>query len=568
MRKAITPIEVLGLILPILLLVTMCASVSGAPIPAGARVLEVAAGESHSVALLDDGSLWVWGRNYYGALGTGTKDAAKTPVVLATIGRIHTVSAGCDATLALKDDGTVWAWGNNEYGQLGDGSTDNRLAPARVAGLDKVAAISIAITHAAAVRGDGTVWTWGRNLHGQLGLGEDVRRSATPVAVPGLRNVTTVACGGRHTLALAKGGVVWAWGDNEYGQLGTGNRNTSPLPVQVKGLTGVVAIAAGAYHSVAVRDDGTVWVWGYNADGQLGTGSTSDSHVPVRLDTIQGVRSAAAGVGYTLFLKGDGTVWGCGANSSGQLARAKREVVKSPARLEGLTDVRQIASYRYHGAALRQDGTVWVWGSNTDYQLGLSPRDDSWQPTKVLPAESPVTTTPPPATATTSAAPITTAVAPATAVGPTPEAKHPAAQQPGLVLAPPGDHGQLQGTKYLYDGKVILDDPDTLEWAAMSPDRRYVAYKAAAKLKLLDVQSKKTTLVYTMTSDEYMGTYVMRYGFLPPYWINLVGWSADSKCFVVDKDYPGLFKGGCGYYRIDISDGSMTAIAKAEVAVK
>jgi hypothetical protein len=347
------------------------------------------------------------------------------------------------------------------------------------------------------------------------------------------------------------------------------------VPIKVPGLTGITAISAGAYHSVAVQKDGTVWVWGYNGEGQLGMGSTTDSHIPVRLEPLSGVRSAVAGVGYTLFLKGDGTVWGCGTTSWGQLGRTQREVVKVPLQIEGLSDVKKLSSYRYHGAAITGDGSVWVWGSNTDYQLGISSRNESATPVKVLPpaVEAPPAIAPPPPVSAAPAFPTASAVSappePQTSVTPAVETTPPpAVEKPKLILVGPADPGKLQGDKYIYDGKVLIDDSDTIEWAALSPDRKVVAYKAEAKLKFFDIQKKKTTLVYTMTSDEYMGSYVMGYGFLPPYWIKFVGWAKDGKSFVVDKDYPGYFKGGTGYFQVNVPTGALTSIPEDSVTLQ
>ncbi len=131
-----------------------------------------------------------------------------------------------------------------------------------------------------ALKNDGTVWAWGNNDAGQLGDGTTTRARA-PARVKDstdpsgyLIGVTALAAGRDHTVALKNDGTVWAWGGNYYGQLGDGTIS-SLTPLQVAGQSGVISIAAGFYHTVALKNDGTVWAWGDNKYGQLGDGTST-----------------------------------------------------------------------------------------------------------------------------------------------------------------------------------------------------------------------------------------------------------------------------------------------------
>ncbi len=330
----------------------------------------VSAGYAHTVALMSDGTVEIWGDNSYGQLGAGASTTGRvTPMKLFT-GAIA-VAAGSYHSLAIKADGTVWAWGDNSYGQLGDGTTTARPSPKQVKGLTGMTAVAAGVGHTVALKSDGTVWVWGSNPDGELGNGTTTD-SYTPIAVPGLSGVVAIAVGpsGYHTLALKSDGTVWAWGYNPYGQVGDGTTNNSLVPVAVPGLTNVIAVAAGNSHSVALKSDGTVVAWGYNFNGQLGDGTSNNSLVPVTAFGLSGVIAIAAGDSHTVALKSDGTVWGWGYNGDGELGNGTTTDNPTPAAVPGLADVAAVAAGQYHTEVVKSDGTVVGWGYNKDGELG------------------------------------------------------------------------------------------------------------------------------------------------------------------------------------------------------
>ena len=241
------------------------------------------AGYEHSLALLDDGSVWAWGANGRGQLGDGSTTNRPYPVQLNHFADVTKIAAGMAHSVALGADGTVWAWGRNVSGQLGDGSTTDRLTPVQVSGLADVTAIAAGYEHSVALRADGTVWAWGGNWTGQLGDGSTIG-SLMPVQISVLGDVASITAGYDHSLALGADGTVWAWGGNGLGQLGDGTSTNRPVPVQVSGLGDVASIAAGGNHSLALHVDGTAWAWGWNWAGQLGTGGTTPHLMPVRVN--------------------------------------------------------------------------------------------------------------------------------------------------------------------------------------------------------------------------------------------------------------------------------------------
>jgi alpha-tubulin suppressor-like RCC1 family protein len=143
-------------------------------------------------------------------------------------------------------------------------------------------------------------WAWGQNEYGQLGDGTNTNRNA-PVQVRGLSGVQDIDAGFfGHSLALKSDGTVWALGQNDYGQLGDGTTTQRNVPVKVRRLSGVQDIDGGYRHSLALKSDGTVWAWGRNKYGQLGVAGTTQRNFPVQVSGLSGVRAIGAGHSHSL----------------------------------------------------------------------------------------------------------------------------------------------------------------------------------------------------------------------------------------------------------------------------
>lgn len=230
---------------------------------------------------------------------------------------------------------------------------------------------------AAAENTVGQLWTWGNNQMAQLGTGAVPTTSRpTPKAVDALDKTRDAAFGAEHGLALLSNGSVRAWGNNDYGQLGTGNQDRSTTPKSVPGLTNVIDVAAGNYHSMALRSDGKVWTWGYNRSGELGREKQEDQLEPGQVN-ISGVVAIAAGDGHSLALDSQGKVWGWGTNRNGQAVPAADAdaVVTRPVQIEGLPKAIAIAAGSGFSMALLEDGTIRTWGTNNSGQLGNGAAD-------------------------------------------------------------------------------------------------------------------------------------------------------------------------------------------------
>jgi len=330
----------------------------------------VAAGESHTLAVKSDGTVWAWGLNSSGQLGDGVTTPPSyrsTPLPVLDLTGVVSVAAGDSHSLAVTSDGTLWAWGNNSRGQLGDGTKKHRRTPVPVPGLAGVVAMAANRFHSLAVTSDGTLWAWGYNGYGQLGDGTKTDRLKPK---PVLTGVVAVAAGNSYSLAVKSDGTLWAWGYNGYGQLGDGTTTDSLKPKPV--LTGVVAVAAGSSHSLALKSDGTLRAWGANVSGQLGDGTTKQSLTPVPVLGLTDVVAVTAGTKHTLAVKSNGTLWAWGINLYGRLGNGKSD--PSPQTTPQLVNlpggVVALGAGSEHSMAVKSDGTLWTWGFNQRGQVG------------------------------------------------------------------------------------------------------------------------------------------------------------------------------------------------------
>lgn len=380
----------------------------------GKKVASVAVGESHTLALSDEGMLTAWGLNASGQLGTNNTANSRLPVAVVRPAflngrQIVAVAAGNHFSLALCADGTLASWGDNSVGQLGDGSTKvNSIEPLDITrkgalAARTVVAIRAGARHALALCSDGRVVAWGANESGQHGNGT-TQGSNLPVLVNASgallgKTVKSILAGGKHSLALFTDGGIAAWGANLSGQLGNNSTVSSNVPVIVPkqgaifGKT-VTGLSAGGDHSLAVCSDGTVAAWGLNSSGQLGNSSNNTSFVPVPVTMNTGallnkrVISVSASAAHSVALCSDETTVAWGVNASGSLgnnSNTSSNIAVAVTR-SGVLSSKKVSAVASGGAqsfALCSDGTLTSWGLNTFGQLGNNTTETTRVPVTV-----------------------------------------------------------------------------------------------------------------------------------------------------------------------------------------
>ena len=345
---------------------------------------KIASGGLHTCVILDDGSVSCWGDNRHGQLGDGTDNNRTTPVQITGLGENRapvTIAAGNFHTCAALDDGSVSCWGRNIYGQLGDGTNEDRSTPTQVTGFgpnSPVIALSAGPRHTCAILEGGSVSCWGFNNAGQLGDGTTIDRvtPTSPLDLGNGRIASSLATGGYHTCVVLDDGSVSCWGRNIYGQLGDGTNEDRSTPTQTSTLGdggGAVSISAGQGHTCALLDNGVVTCWGRNNHGQLGDGTDIERNEPASTSSLGPGRLAieiSIGRFHTCAVLDDGVVTCWGRNDDGQLGDGTNDGRNDPSPVSTPGTAIQVSMNYLSSCAILSDGSVSCWGSNVNGQIG------------------------------------------------------------------------------------------------------------------------------------------------------------------------------------------------------
>ncbi|MHB8578557.1 MAG: RCC1 domain-containing protein [Ignavibacteriaceae bacterium] len=395
----------------------------------------------HTILVKADGTVYTWGSNSSGQLGNGSKTDSKVPVEVlrgsytgtAYLGdnssnKIIAVAMGKSHSIALAEDGTVYTWGLNSDGELGNSTTTNSSIPIKVSKgsysgtaylgdnpSNKIIAVSAGNAHSVALAQDGTVYTWGNYYIGKSNTPVKIPMGSYPGTAylgdnPG-NKIISVSGGFNYSLALAEDGSVYTWGENTYGQLGNNTNISSTVPIKV--LMGayfgtkylgdnlsnkIISVVAGDCHCIAFAQDNMVYSWGRNTNGQLGDSSNQHRYVPVKVlmgaysgtaylgdDSSNKIISLVGGESHSIAFAQDNTAYTWGHNNNGQLGEGTNKDSYVPVKVlkgaySGSTylgdnpgnKIIAVSAGAFHSFALAQDGTVYSWGLNSNGQLGIN----------------------------------------------------------------------------------------------------------------------------------------------------------------------------------------------------
>ena len=264
--------------------------------PWSMNAVDLSLGNDFGCVLMEQGSVWCWGTNSYEQLGNYSASSSSSVPVGVDLpeGRFATsINSATHHTCAVLDDGSMYCWGryaNFNMGSRGASTGANIQTPEEVLlprHLD-VVSMDIGSNHGCALMSDASLWCWGRNTEGEVGVGyisdgsdNQAVKYPTEIDVQNLPPIVDISANFENTCALHDTGDLTCWGNNEHSQVGDGTTNDASTPTNVfLGSTKASFVSIGDDFACAGTDDASVNCWGYNGNGQIGSGSTQSATYP------------------------------------------------------------------------------------------------------------------------------------------------------------------------------------------------------------------------------------------------------------------------------------------------
>ena len=346
-------------------------------------------GYSYTTLPYGETQLWTSGNGGTGRLGLNTpQDIDYSSPVQIPGNNWYKISNSSNDIYGIKSDGTLWSWGGNSAGNLGLNDRTQRSSPTQVGtdttwnylgkgGLTSQSCMMV-------TKKNGTLWVSGTAANGNLGMNDATLQYSSPTQLPGTTwpqdGNAKLANGYRFSMAIKTDGTLWAWGNNEYGNLGI-NQKGGPAPtsdwdrvsspMQIGTDTTWKEVSTTAEAGIALKTNGTLWTWGYQLYGEGGRNIATDklsSPTQVGTDTTWSSITGNGGGRYEYTvsaIKTDGTLWVWGSNESGGLGLNQNDVHRSsPTQLPGTTWSYSQGARNY-GMASKTDGSLWAWGSTS-----------------------------------------------------------------------------------------------------------------------------------------------------------------------------------------------------------
>ena len=420
-------------------------------------IVGISASRNHAIAVRADGTVFTWGSNDYGQLGNNTKTSSAYAIqVLDSTGNdylkdVVQVSAGAAYVSVVKNDGTVWSWGAGASAQMGDGARTQRSLPVQAKNVTDVKKVATGCYITLVLKNDGTVWAWGLNRYGQLGIGVSstsssdanyVRTTAVQVKLNStdyLTDVVDIGTAYESSFAVTSDGTAYAWGLNNYSQLGIITSSNVNLPTKClrryynelePKIIGLFSNSEPAYTNYMIREDGSILSCGKSNNGQLLDGGkyetrsyiedvrTSYLEVTDKISTIKLGSSKKLSVrtveNFNLFAKAPeygNLTWKSTNENIATVDKAGNVIAKKIGtttiivtedlhgyRAQATINVTNnsensiatpmIVQGNSYTAVLKNDGTVWMSGLNSRGQLGNGTLDYTADLTQVKTSEN------------------------------------------------------------------------------------------------------------------------------------------------------------------------------------
>lgn len=368
---------------------------------------KTSAGGSHSGAIKGD-KLYTWGRNNYGQTGLGYTSKLSdesngvhpvTPVEITTPTKFVSISFMQNFSVAIDELGDVYTWGYDKNGELGRGkenrdscssSNDCRLSIAKVEGLSYIVAIDAGLSHTLAVNKNGEVYAFGTNGDGELGNGTTVT-DAIPVKVVFPQEnikIVQVSAGSDFSMAIDEDGQLWAWGKNNYGQMGQGSsgyNQLTPIKITIGNNEKVKSVATGTSHILVLTQNGDLYGWGNNFSSQVGFNGYQyknsnyawDSRIYTPTKILinyenNPIEEVYAGGNSSYILRADRKVypWGMFGQTESDGSQNYENPDYPEDKLKAITSVKDISAGALHVTAIKENNTVFTWRWSFEGSLG------------------------------------------------------------------------------------------------------------------------------------------------------------------------------------------------------
>ena len=292
------------------------------------NIKEIICGGYHTMMLTLSGKIYSSGENQYGQLGLGHNLDTNYPQEI-TLRNPVLIYCGADHTIVTTHDKQIYGWGSNSHGQLGLGHDSDCHSPQKIDLYDERDIISIkcgcdhtVVLVKSKFNRSNKCYVWGTNTNGALGIGNFHHHKNTPQEL-NLLNVVLISCGNNYTMALTKNpNKIYAWGRNDYGQLGLGDTTdrNSPTELSLSNLNlKFIAINCGFYHVIALTHVGKLFIWGNNNQGQIGLINCINYCTPQELIFSEPIISISCGVGHNIVITSHNKIFVWGDNFFGQL---------------------------------------------------------------------------------------------------------------------------------------------------------------------------------------------------------------------------------------------------------
>ena len=286
-------------------------------------------------------------------------------------------------TITLSDDGVVHSFGRNSEGQLGLGHNRNVALPTEIPFLNiKIKEIACGSQFTGCIDKEGGLWSFGQNNNGQLGTGNTINSNIPQKAQ--IPPVQSISCGNSHILIITNDSSLWSCGSNDYGQLCLGYKGKQ-TNYQKTSFENILKICTGAVHSFFQNNNGEMFGCGHNYNGEIGLGHFDHPQIEVSLipNLPLNIDQFCSGYIHSLFLDMEGNVFSVGYNEFGNLGLGHCNKQNILEQILNIPPIQCISCVGHSSFLVDFDGNIWSFGFNKNGQLGHGDQAHRNIPTKI-----------------------------------------------------------------------------------------------------------------------------------------------------------------------------------------